>query len=164
MPYTDFTRGGVSPSVWVLPCTSSWPNQSLPLISGAHRSSQWSPLKKMGHWCPTSILASLPSALSRFVYKYQLLAFCYANFVFPFRSPHYIFLLIHHIVPHTNPSVFPITFSTLVVQSPEIFNFHRCIFPLSSLSLDNSGNRVLLQWDHSAGSVGNTWFSSQLHK
>lgn len=138
---TDFTRGGDSPSACVLSCTSSWPHQSLMLT-------QIFPLAslKMGQGCITSVLASPSSALSRFVCKYQLFVYCYTNFAFPLRSLHYIFLLIHHILPHTNPSVLPITSSRLVMQSPETFNFHRCIFSPLLLSLDNnSGNRVLLQ-------------------
>lgn len=77
---------------------------------------------------PPSVLASLSSALSRFVCKYQLFVYCYTNFAFPFRSLYYILLPIHHTLPHTNPSVLPITFSTLVMQSPETFTFHRCSF------------------------------------
>lgn len=97
---------------------------SVVLIWCSHRSSQLSLLRKMGHWCPTSVLTSLSSALSRFIYKYQLPAYCYTNFVFPFRSLHHIFLLIYHILPHANPSAFPIPFCTLVMLSPQIFSLH----------------------------------------
>lgn len=98
-------RGG-SLSVCILACISRQPNQSsVIIIYHSHRSSQQSLLKKPGCSCLISVLVSLSSAHSRFVHEYQLLAYFYTDFVFPFSSPHYIFLLVYHILPHIDPSV-----------------------------------------------------------